>query len=151
MKKIVFVCTGNTCRSVLAEYMLRKMLSEIPGDRDGFEIISRGTAASPLYKVPEIVKKTLKKEGIGSVEHNSTQITREDYENAEMIFVMENHHKAFLEETFGKSNKISLLGGEEEIPDPIGQPEEVYTETFETIKKHLFRIKEKLNHVATKK
>ncbi len=151
MKKIVFVCTGNTCRSVLAEYMFRKMLDEDNGMRNSFEILSCGTDASPFYKIPEFVTKMLKKEGIEEVLHNSTQIDAQIFKNAEMFFVMENHHKMFIEQNFEKTGKVFLLGESEEIPDPIGMSEEFYFETFQNIKKYLTTLKEKLKNDYQKK
>ena len=128
----------------MAEYVFKKMLGNDP-EKNNFEIISRGTAASDLYKIPRIVSETLLgEEGIVVRNHISTQIDRNDFETADMILVMERHHKEILRALFGDSPKVSLLGGNEEIPDPIGSPDEIYKETFHTIKKHLEYIKKNL-------
>lgn len=144
-KKIVFVCTGNTCRSVIAEYLFKKIITDDKNLLDTIEVSSCGTAASVLYKVPEIVRILLKKEGAPSCDnHISTQIDENIFKDADKIFVMENHHKEYIETLFGKSQKVFLLGCEQEIPDPIGMPESFYIETFNTIKNNLIRLKEKL-------
>ncbi len=133
---ILFVCTGNTCRSVIAEYLLRKMASE----NDKITVQSCGTAASANYRVPEIVKTLLAEEGLNPSAHVSTQINRRRVKNADVIFVMEKAHRDYILEMFGGVQKVELLGGNEEIPDPIGQPDEVYAATFEIIKNNLRRL-----------
>ena len=128
----------------MAEYIFKKMLDgELK--KNNFEIISRGTAASDLYKIPRIVSETLMaQESIVVSNHISTQIDKNDFDTADMILVMERHHKEILRALFGDSPKVSLLGGNDEIPDPIGSPDEIYKETFHTIKKHLEYLKKNL-------
>ncbi|MDI6757355.1 MAG: hypothetical protein QME32_04965 [Endomicrobiia bacterium] len=136
MKSIVFVCTGNTCRSVMAEYLTRKMLSVATGGQN-FKVSSRGTAAAASFQVPEIVRILLAEEGIAVDEHKSSTVEASDIEDASVVFTMERHHKILIETLFGHSEKIKLLGCAREIPDPVGQADEVYRATFGVIKARL--------------
>ena len=146
---VLFVCTGNTCRSAMAEGILRKMLSEknIPG----VTVKSCGTDASPSFRVPPVVLKTMAACGIDMSRHRSTMITQELVDESGLILVMEEYHKKVVELKFpssaGKTHLFkSYAGGEgsPEIPDPIGQSDEIYINTALELKKYSSKLAVKL-------
>jgi len=148
-KKILFVCTGNTCRSVMAQGLLRKMLSE-EGIKD-VKVSSAGTAALSSYGIFGILEKVLKEEDIEISNHKPIQVTPQIVRDADLILVMERKHKqAILEMAREVENRVFLLkefAGEKEnldIPDPIGHPEEVYRSRLEEIKGYLKKILKKI-------
>jgi protein-tyrosine-phosphatase len=147
-KKIVlFVCTGNSCRSVMAQALLEKKLKE--KNRDDISVLSAGIAISEgLCPTPETVA-VLKKEGIDVSRHRSRSITNLMIKKSDIIFVMEEMHEAKILELVPQAkNKLFLLkefakiedGAGLEIADPIGKTMEGYSRTLELIKETVERL-----------
>lgn len=114
---ILFVCTGNTCRSPMAEgYLRSKKL-------DGITVISRGLASdgSPV----SLNSKTAMAEvGIDISGHISRQITDRDIKNADKIICLSPSHRAVLLSVGVPENKLFVLGNG--ISDPFGGDITVY-------------------------
>jgi len=89
MRTILFVCTGNSCRSVMASEMLKKTLA----NNKKLEIISAGTSAMLGMKATENTLNVLQKEGINAFAHKSAPVTKDLIDKADLIFVMERFHK----------------------------------------------------------
>ncbi|MFN3966321.1 MAG: low molecular weight protein arginine phosphatase [Endomicrobiia bacterium] len=147
--KILFVCTGNTCRSVLAEGYMKKFCKD--ENIDWIEVKSCGTAAMPTYKVPVVVLSLLKDEGIDVSSHIPTPINKFLVDGSDIILVMETVHKQEIMRRYPEcDSRLFLLKefvGEKEnldIFDPIGQPEEVYIERAEEIKENVKKAFEKI-------
>lgn len=147
LKKIIFVCTGNSCRSVMAKYYLEKLFKE--RGIAGIEIDSAGTGTFPGLEASVMTLEVLKEEGIDASSHRAKPINRKLIIENDLIVVMGQMHRQFLEEKFPESRgKIRLLGDffkekglSAEISDPIGQTKDVY-------KVCLFRIKMGLEALA---
>ena len=115
MKKIVFVCTGNTCRSPMAEGYLKSIKDK------GYEIISRGLSADGSPAATHSVNAMLEK-GIDITGHISRQMTYEDAEKADVIVCMSASHADLLEALGIDKLKIFVLG----INDPFGGAMDTY-------------------------
>lgn len=89
MKKVLFVCTGNTCRSPMAEALLKDMASE------QFEVKSAGLYAVDGQDAYPHVKTVLEKRGI-PIQHHSQKVTPELVNWADLILTMTQGHKAAL-------------------------------------------------------
>ena len=135
MKRILFVCHGNICRSAAAEYLFRDMAKKAGRDRE-FAVdsaaVSTEEAGSPVYPP---MRKLLSAEGIDCSGHRARQITRSDYENFDMILAMDGRNLRSLERLFpgDPAHKITLLseygsGGEIEDPWYTGNFEKVFCE-----------------------
>ena len=141
MKTILFICTGNSCRSVMAAELFRKMLGR---DSGKINITSAGVGTIAGMRASEHTLEVLQKEGIDAAGHRSTQATKQLLEAADLIIVMERYHKyRVLEIAPSVKGKVHLLREfqkapdeivEPEILDPIGRPMEVYEKSLELIK-----------------
>jgi protein-tyrosine phosphatase len=130
MRSILFVCTGNICRSPMAEGVLRKLLTE-EGLLDGFEIDSVGTHDYQVGKPPfESAVECAKKRGYEIVHLVSRKIRPHDFDHFDNILGMDKSNIANLKTIAPtrSKQKIELLleyGDKyhgKEIPDPYGKP-----------------------------
>lgn len=149
MKRILFVCTGNSCRSVMAENLLKHLLKK--KGRTGIEVISAGVSAMKgIGPTPDTVE-VMNREGIDVSNHSGQPLTPELVRSCDLVFCMEDFHRdlilAQLPEAKAKE-KVHLLKSFEaeepvadpNIPDPIGRPKEVYESCLLTIKESVERV-----------
>lgn len=90
MKRLLFVCTGNICRSPMAEYLLRHMLED-RGSK-GYLIESAGVDAMDGLPSTDKVEKLLLEEGIDCSGHHSQVLTEDLVKNSYLIFTMTARH-----------------------------------------------------------
>lgn len=125
MKKIniLFVCTGNTCRSPMAEYIAKKQISEI-----GVEITaeSAGISASDGELPTASAVEVMKEYGIDISSHSATRFSSEIAENADYIFVMTLRHLNFINMMYPALAKKTFLLGRTDISDPFGCGTDIY-------------------------
>ncbi|HTZ11599.1 MAG TPA: L-threonylcarbamoyladenylate synthase [Candidatus Margulisiibacteriota bacterium] len=145
-KTILFVCTGNSCRSVMAEALLKKILKE--KKRDDVEVASAGVMNLGGMGATEATKNALEKEGIDVSEHRSRKITKEMLKKSDLILIMESAQERRIVELAPEiKNRLFLLkefakikDGDLDIPDPINKPAEFYDKTLGLIKEAVERI-----------
>jgi protein-tyrosine-phosphatase len=150
-REIVFVCTGNVCRSAMAERLLLKALAA--KGVSGCTVSSCGTDAMPFFRVPEVVRRLMREKDIDMSGHTPSRITGRIVAKADLILVMEVYHRHFIESLFPKTpGKVFLLkdyvgaDGDPEIPDPIGKNEEDYIRTAGEIEEYVERLAERFAH-----
>ncbi len=131
--RFLFVCTGNTCRSPMAEGIFRKYLAEKLGcsidelGDMGYKVSSAGISSSfGIPASPEAVR-ACAAEGIDIAGHRNQGLSRELVDDSDFIFAMEPVHvQRIIDLVPEAQNKCSLLAEPKGIPDPIGFPQEYY-------------------------
>ena len=126
--KLLFVCSGNTCRSPMAAAIARHFAAHRPPDKPPIEAESAGASASNgMPMAPEAVR-ALERLGIAADPHESRLLTRELIEEADIIFGMTPAHLAMVRSIApGAAEKARLLdAGGDSVPDPIGGSQHVY-------------------------
>ncbi|HLD36418.1 MAG TPA: L-threonylcarbamoyladenylate synthase [Planctomycetota bacterium] len=146
-KMVVFVCSGNTCRSPMAMGLFRKMITDrlktsVSGlEEKGYKIISAGTSA--IYNSPAsgAAVEIMKEKGVDIKGHLSQPVTLSMLEEADEIYVMTKGHLTTLKEWAPLiSERIKLLDPGADVEDPIGSGKEVYKQCAAKIQKALERI-----------
>jgi ribose 5-phosphate isomerase B len=151
IRNILFVCTGNTCRSPMAAALLRQLLKERNGD-SSFRISSAGLYASPgASATPEAVE-AVRNYGVDLSAHLARELAREEVAAADLILTMTNAQKkqiiklypAAKDRVFVLREYVSGLeagdGIEFDLPDPFGQSVEVYRQRVAVLEQDLRKL-----------
>ena len=131
MKKIMFVCLGNICRSPMAEFLMKDLLKS-KGLEDKFIINSSATS---LYEIGNPVhygtQKILNKLNIDCSKKRSTLLTASDYDKYDLFIGMDQSNIRKMQRLFDgdKQNKIKLLLDFTKNPRDVADP--YYTGNFE--------------------
>ena len=144
MKNVLFICTGNICRSPMAEGLLRQM----SGGR--VEVVSAGLGAGRGQQPSAHAIRVLKEEGIDISEIRSQPVSAHLLEKADHIFTMTRDHLDMLLLLFPEmAAKARLLhfdeaakGGRADVTDPIGGTRETYESCKQDIKRAMPRLME---------
>lgn len=126
---VLFVCTGNICRSPMAEHLF---LSRI-GPDSPWKAVSAGLAAADGFAASGTAIEVMDEIGVNMRNHSSRGLTGELIDEAAIILVMTSVHAAELKQRFPKArDRVYLLGSfnknlkEKEISDPLGSGVEIY-------------------------
>ena len=148
-QSILFICDANTCRSPMAEAMLRKMLADFEGKPSQIKISSAAIAprARDDSDITLDVKWLLKEEGIYVENFRSRDLKRhgEILEEADLVLTMSQEQKGRvlqLAEADGKGvyTLKEYIGEEGDISDPFHGGDEAYPECRDEIKRCLQKL-----------
>jgi protein-tyrosine phosphatase len=140
--RIVFVCTGNTCRSPLAEALCKKLLAERLGcapqelPERGFLVISAGISAMMGGEATPEAVATASELGADLAGHRSQPLTHELLAQADHLIAMTRGHLRALAGHGGPPARLLARDGAD-VPDPIGATPEVYRQCAAQVLGHL--------------
>lgn len=137
--RVLFVCTGNICRSPMAEAILRESLPERLKSK--VTVASAGTHAKPGNRAEPLAVLAAQELGVTINDHQATPAVPELLAQSEMVLVMEKMHAIEIKSLLtGKEVRVRLLGefnpsGQViEIPDPYGRDLSSYRKSAKLIK-----------------
>ena len=148
MKKLLFVCSGNTCRSPLAEGIAKKLfpddlLKKVEISSAGSSAVDGLPASSPAIEVA----------GTHSIDlsnHRSTLLSRTLVKEVDLIITMGSKHRetvgiiepSALDYTYLLTEFCDVECGD--IPDPIGLGADEYEKTYQQLKKCILQLRDKI-------
>jgi protein-tyrosine phosphatase len=141
MSLILFVCTGNICRSPMAEGLLRHRLEQ-HGAGNRHSVASAGVWALDGHGASQNAINVMAARGIEIGDHVAHTITASDVAEAELILVMSREHQEIIRNTWPqygwKVYRLSEMAGKRrDVRDPYGGPVEEYQACAETIESYL--------------
>lgn len=146
-RSVLFVCTGNTCRSPMAAALYKKMLADRLGCKVddlpalGQEVLSAGSFAFEGGPASPQAAQAVAQMGADLSGHRSRKLTEELIHSADLIFCMSRQHRQeVLARVPGASGKTFLLDEAGDISDPIGQDASAYREVAERIARSMDRL-----------
>lgn len=131
MKKILFVCHGNICRSPMAEFIMKRLVSDA-GLSNEFEIASAATSTEELGNpVYPPARRKLAEHGITCEGKTARQLTRSDYQHYDLLIGMDSYNIRNMERMCGgdPDDKIHLLLDYTNHPGDVADP--WYTGNFD--------------------
>lgn len=153
IKSILLICTGNSCRSVMAEGLLCKYLKD---HNCGIRVGSAGISTLSGMMASSNAIEVMRKEGIDISGHRAQPVTRQMINESDLILGMESVHietilgivpeakdktHLLLEYVYGKEADTRMNFW---VVDPIGKPKEVYEAVLMTLKDAIERLGKKI-------
>ena len=138
---VLFVCTGNTCRSPMAEGLAKQMLAQMKGvpvqqlEEAGVRVRSAGVMTGGGSPPSGQAVEAMRQVGVDISDHASSVLTADLIQDADAIYTMtDSHRHAVLVHSPAAAEKTQRLDPEGDIIDPFGGPVQVYVQTAEMIR-----------------
>ncbi|MEJ7542702.1 low molecular weight protein arginine phosphatase [Staphylococcus intermedius] len=137
--KIVFVCTGNTCRSPLAESIAKQLMPD-------FEIVSRGLMAQEGQPISPHSRELIQRHELPNP--NTAQLFDARDAEADLILTMTRSHQQMIQAVYGAEVNVYALNDyvdeDMAVEDPYGGAFESYEQVFNQLTRMIEKLKSKL-------
>lgn len=125
--RILVICTGNICRSPIAEGLLK---ARLPGK----QIWSAGTMAMIGHGADPYSVEVSAEHGLDIAAHRAQQLTLPMLQNADLVLTLDGSHSAWINGRYpqfrGKVHKLGKWRKDEDVPDPYRQPREDFVAAY---------------------
>ena len=161
---LIFVCTGNICRSPMAEGIMKDMiLDEFEAKHEviPIEVLSAGTYAFGSSGASEYAIEVADRHGINLSFHRSRPVTEQIVKAADLILTMEINHTEYIKRLLPGIDYVyelksfdrdeASIEGSMEVIDPIGMDIDFYTEVFDELHSEIMRISKTVFSLAREK
>jgi len=147
--QFLFVCTGNTCRSPMAEGIFRKYLAEKVGckvdqlEESGYKVLSAGVIETSGFAATSEAVAACKARSVDIRSHHSSGLTSKLIGESDFIFAMcRSHREHVIALDSRAAGRCMLMAGGIDVSDPIGQSQQVYNECADLIERS---VKERIS------
>ena len=148
-KRILFVCSANTCRSPMAQAIFEDMVEKDPElQSSAIYAKSAGTFNSGRHRASDEVIQVMHEKGLEIRQHSSRQIDGELIDWADVILAMQLNHREYILSHFPRAEEkahlhTEFVGQDGEVPDPSGCAIEMYRECADRLMALLEAVLEK--------
>ncbi|MBI4371604.1 MAG: low molecular weight protein arginine phosphatase [Elusimicrobia bacterium] len=148
-RRLLFVCTGNTCRSPMAQFLLQRLAGEagLP-----WSASSAGVAAVPGSPLNPAAARALAARGVAGARHAARPLDQALLDEADAVYALAREHRDAVAARFPKSAaKVKVLREDaglagHDVPDPLGADDAAYAACAASIEEALKLILRRETH-----